>query len=96
MQDFRLSEPLARPPKPAPMNPVWSRDGRFVACSTQQYPKDPGKAPIYIVDAVSGRVVRTLEGHRIETTALAISDDGRFIFSSSADGSRLWEVTSNR
>ncbi len=96
LKEICHSESLARPPKPAPERPVWSRDGRFVACSTQQHSEDTGKAPIYIVDAVSGRIVRTLEGHRIETTALAISDDGRFVLSSSADGSRLWEATPKR
>ena len=87
------SEPLSKIPDPAPECPAWSRDGRFVACSSQQYPKDPGKAPIHIVDALSGKVVWKLEGHRISTQALAISDDGRFVFSGSTDGNRLWEAT---
>jgi formylglycine-generating enzyme required for sulfatase activity/serine/threonine protein kinase/WD40 repeat protein len=95
MKELCHSEPLAKVPDPAPECPAWSRDGRFVACSSQQYPNKPGKAPIYIVDAVSGKVVRTLEGHKLSTQALAISDDGRFVFSGSADGNRLWDVTPN-
>ena len=94
LKEICHSAPLAHIPAAAPTAPVWSRDGRFVACSSWQYPNKPGKAPIYLVDAASGQVVRTFEGHKISTKALAVSDDDRLIFSGSDDGNRLWEVTS--
>jgi len=77
-----------------PEMPAWSRDGRFLVCSTMKYAKVPGKAPIYIVDAATDQLVHTLEGHPLRVKTLAISDDGRYVFSSSTDGNRLWDASS--
>jgi WD40 repeat protein len=87
----QLTEGIRTQPLPVyPENPVWSRDGRYLACSSMKYANMQGKAPIYLADMLTGRVT-TFEGHPLSTKTLAISDDGRFIFSSSKDGNHLWD-----
>ncbi|MHB8897328.1 MAG: WD40 domain-containing protein [Thermoguttaceae bacterium] len=52
---------------------------------------------VKIWDAVSGRAVRTLEGHEDAVLSVAFSPDDRWLLSSSYDGTaRLWDAGSGR
>ena len=48
---------------------------------------------IHFFDVVAVRMVRKFEGHTDRVTDLCFSDDGKWLLSSSMDGSlRIWDV----
>ncbi|GMH45573.1 hypothetical protein BSKO_13530 [Bryopsis sp. KO-2023] len=52
---------------------------------------------IRMVDIVAGRVVRRFGGHEDRITCLEISQDGRWLLSSSMDGTvRVWDIPSSQ
>ena len=75
----------------APLNQVAiSPDGQqAVSCA-----RDP---QIKIWDAVSGSLLKTLEGHRSYVTCVRISSDGRQLISGDFDGKiRIWQLPSGK
>jgi WD40 repeat protein len=72
---------------PVPIRTAFSPDGERIAISTES-------APIaVVVDVSSGQEVFTLEGHTHTTKDVAWSPDGRWIATSSDDGSaRIWNA----
>lgn len=62
----------------------FSPDGRMIAAANQD-------GTVRLVDASSGKTLRTLSGHRDRANGLAFSPDGRLLASASADRTvRLW------
>jgi WD40 repeat protein len=56
-----------------------------------------GEIPIYLIDLATGRILRTLEGHKSSIQSLAFSSDGTHLASGSNDRtSRIWNVASGR
>ena len=64
---------------------TYSLDGKLlIACDRNQ---------VKIYDAVSGGIIKSLEGHNAYITSIAISTDGKFIASGALDGSViLWNI----
>jgi WD40 repeat protein/serine/threonine protein kinase len=86
-QEKHHSEPFS----PRPVHLAWSRDGHSIACGSFKPRGAAGSAPVFLTDAATGKVVRTFEGHPETVVGIALSDDGRLVFSHAADGARLWD-----
>jgi serine/threonine-protein kinase len=86
-REIRRSDPL-----PAPVwSLAWSPDERFIICGAAKNPGTPGSAPVYVTDALTGKLVQIFEGHADTVSCVAATADGRFVLSGSSDGARLWE-----
>jgi WD40 repeat protein/transcriptional regulator with XRE-family HTH domain len=68
---------------------AYSPDGKLLIATN--------KNQVKIYDPVSGNLVKTLDGHQTDVTAIAISADGRLIASGALDGSAIiWDADSGR
>jgi WD40 repeat protein/uncharacterized caspase-like protein len=73
-----------------PRSLAFSNDG-FLALS------GGGSGPVDIWDVRSGRLIRTLSGHRDEVLAVASVSDGRQVLSASRDNTvKLWDTATGR
>ena len=74
-----------------PVNDYWmalSSDGKFLASTG-----DWNNNTIHLWDVVSGKLLRTLEGHSKRVISLAFSPDGQRLASASYDNTiKLWDV----
>jgi WD40 repeat protein len=87
----KQSRLLLKEPKGANLSGVlFSPDGKTLAA--------PIARKIYLWDAATGGLVRTLEGHQGAGITLAFSPDGRHLFSSSLDDHtiRRWDVATGK
>ncbi len=67
-----------------------SPDGRFIVSGS-------GDRTVKVWEAATGRLLRSLEGHKDDMTAVAVSPDGRFIVSGSDDRTvKVWEAKTGR
>jgi WD40 repeat protein len=65
---------------------TFSQDGHTIAVGSQS-------GTIYILDALTGKTITTLQGHSYLVFDLAFSPDNRLLISSSWDGTaRLWDL----
>ncbi|MBX9623513.1 MAG: WD40 repeat domain-containing protein [Gemmataceae bacterium] len=73
-----------------------SADGKYMAVGTTAGLM--GKAAtIFIVDAATGKAVRTIAEHQYEIDSLSFSKDGRLLFSGSKDTTiGVWEVATGK
>src|SRR5687768_16210190 len=63
-----------------------SNDGNFLAFNGAD-------GEINIIDADTGKIIKTLKGHKSQVNSLKISADNEFLLSASADGTViLWNV----
>jgi RNA polymerase sigma factor (sigma-70 family) len=84
-KQIRMPEEWAGPVAFAP-------DGKLFATASWER-----RAPIYLLETASGRVVRTVEGFRGVVRALAFLPDGKRLVSGMDDGSALvWDLTRER
>ena len=70
-----------------------SPDGRYLLCGSRRQPasRDPGIVSIWEFEL--GAHVRTLQGHKGNVTALAMTADSRYILSGGQDGEvHLWDL----
>ena len=67
---------------------VWSKDGSRVVAALVG-------GPIFVVDAVDGRIVHAIEGHGFGTADISLDADGEILASAGQDGKiALWDMKS--
>lgn len=70
-----------------------SPDGRYLLCGSRRVPASRNPGVVSIWEFEIGAPVRTLEGHRGNVTALAMTADSRYILSGGQDGEvHLWDL----
>jgi TolB protein len=57
-------------------DPAWSKDGRFIAFTSDRAPLPRGNSDIYVMDVATG-VIRDISGDKLEDEGAAWSRDGR-------------------
>lgn len=77
---------------------AFSPDGQRIASGGTVWQKSAQVAgPVVILDRLTGRELRTLEGHRAGVLSVAFSPDGRRLASGGYDGTlRLWDTSTGK
>jgi WD40 repeat protein len=71
-------------------------DGKMLAGATCRT-KDASPGTIHLWNVDTGKVIRVLEGHTMNTSTVSFVADGKTLLSSSYDGTlRLWDVASGK
>lgn len=94
--DAVTGQPLKVLPHESVVNSArYSPDGRFIVTASGYFEGDEQLAQVW--DAITGKLIVKLEGHREKVTSAAYSPDGHFIVTASHDHTaRVWDAATGK